>query len=428
MNTVICANTDQLRAVARQMRGTADLILSGSGALAREMDSFAATWSGSARDRGMARWETIHPRYQPDAERLTRFAKEIDALADRLDEAARVFGDGTNPIQAAINGIHSVMDWLKGDSPHEKRKEDKPDNLLDLYRIMHKENDDSKKIKVFEVGENNYVITLDGTDPSDKWTGANSLVNGFLGVGGLDSSYTRQLRETLMRLPPGANVNLFGYSQGGIVAHNTVDDSNFMESLNGRGVHIDSVNSVGSPPPLKHVPGITYREFDAPTGDPVTNLAPTVIHDGFNLRFNPESILAIDAFKLPDGIDIHTKTYADENGTGGDLQSKTLQELVGNTDHWQERPDLAVNREGFMETLAGAVTENSPKEVIDAVRNYTSMLADVPINLTVEGIEFTANVTSKGVDETVELVGDGIDMIQGAGSWAGNSMKNLFNL
>ena len=81
-----------------------------------------------------------------------------------------------------------------------------------------------------------------------------------------------------------------------------------------------------------------------------------------------------------------------------------------------------------METLAGAVTENSPKEVIDAVRNYTSMLADVPINLTVEGIEFTANVTSKGVDETVELVGDGIDMIQGAGSWAGNSMKNLFNL
>lgn len=94
MSAVIRADTDQLRTVARQMREIADLILSSTGAVAREMDSFAATWSGSARERGMARWAEIQPRYQPDAERLSHLARELDALADRLEDAARVFGDG----------------------------------------------------------------------------------------------------------------------------------------------------------------------------------------------------------------------------------------------------------------------------------------------------------------------------------------------
>ncbi len=94
MTSIIRANTDQLRSVARQMRGAADQILADTGASAREMEALAETWSGSARDRGMARWAEIHPRYQPAAEQLNHFASELDGLAARLEEAARVFGDG----------------------------------------------------------------------------------------------------------------------------------------------------------------------------------------------------------------------------------------------------------------------------------------------------------------------------------------------
>ena len=94
MSTIIRADTDQLRAVARQMRTTADEIMSGASAMHQAMGALDATWSGSARDRGMARWGEITPKYPPAVERLIHFANELEALAQRLDDAAAVFGAG----------------------------------------------------------------------------------------------------------------------------------------------------------------------------------------------------------------------------------------------------------------------------------------------------------------------------------------------
>ncbi|NTV64471.1 MAG: WXG100 family type VII secretion target, partial [Oscillochloris sp.] len=67
--SVVRADTDQLRAVARQMRATADQITGGHDGMQQSMSSLDATWSGHARDRGMARWGEIAPKYRPSAVR-----------------------------------------------------------------------------------------------------------------------------------------------------------------------------------------------------------------------------------------------------------------------------------------------------------------------------------------------------------------------
>ncbi|NTW03752.1 MAG: WXG100 family type VII secretion target, partial [Oscillochloris sp.] len=91
---IIRADTDQLCAVARQMRTTADQITGGHDGMRQSMDSLDATWSGHARDRGMARWGEIAPKYRPSADGLVHLANELEALAQRLDDAAAVFGAG----------------------------------------------------------------------------------------------------------------------------------------------------------------------------------------------------------------------------------------------------------------------------------------------------------------------------------------------
>ena len=109
MTSVVRADTDQLRAVARQMRATADQITSGTDGMRQSMDALDATWSGQAHDRGMARWGEITPKYPPAVERLVRFANELEALAQRLDDAAAVFGGGLG-----LGGILSHIDLNSG--------------------------------------------------------------------------------------------------------------------------------------------------------------------------------------------------------------------------------------------------------------------------------------------------------------------------
>ncbi|MEI7644715.1 MAG: CHAP domain-containing protein [Chloroflexales bacterium] len=104
MSTVIRADTDQLRTVARQMRATADQITSGSNGMNQSMQALDATWGGSAHDRGMARWAEITPKYPPAVERLEHFANELEALAQRLDDAAAVFGGGAGASARSILG------------------------------------------------------------------------------------------------------------------------------------------------------------------------------------------------------------------------------------------------------------------------------------------------------------------------------------
>ena len=117
--SMIRADTDQLRAVARQMHATADQITSGTDGMRQSMDALDATWSGQAHDRGMARWGEILPKYPPAVERLVHFANELEALAQRLDDAAAAFGGGGSSITAQISNmmrenIEAAIKLVKG--------------------------------------------------------------------------------------------------------------------------------------------------------------------------------------------------------------------------------------------------------------------------------------------------------------------------
>ncbi|NTW03750.1 MAG: WXG100 family type VII secretion target [Oscillochloris sp.] len=116
--SVVRADTDQLRAVARQMRATADQIMGGHDGMQQSMAALDATWSGHARDRGMARWAEIAPKYRPSTEGLVHLANGLESLAQRLDDAAAVFGAGGSSEPTTINStiqdaIDAIVDTLQ---------------------------------------------------------------------------------------------------------------------------------------------------------------------------------------------------------------------------------------------------------------------------------------------------------------------------
>ncbi|MEI8306452.1 MAG: WXG100 family type VII secretion target [Chloroflexales bacterium] len=288
MSSIIRANTDQLRSVARQMRGAADQILADTGASAREMEALAETWSGSARNRGMARWAEIHPRYQPAAEQLNHFASELDGLAARLEEAARVFGDG------------SLVPWdANGDAV------DAPQDMAALFDQLDPEKSGGNEIQIYQVGPNQFAVLLEGSD--DASGGMNSLTQDAFPAGmGQDTEYAQKVRSMLTDLAkkyPGANIDMVGYSQGGIIAQSVASNDQFFRDT---GLNLNTISTYGTPRPLEHIdPSKYYQDFDAPF-DIVSSASP---------RITPESILTTTLFRIVPiatvvgGVIMHTNGY-----------------------------------------------------------------------------------------------------------------------
>ncbi|PDW01816.1 WXG100 family type VII secretion target [Candidatus Viridilinea mediisalina] len=104
MASIIRADTDQMRNVARQMRNVAEQVTNGSSTMHQSMNTLDAVWSGQARDRGMQAWSQIVVKHNPIAEELIRMAHGLEDLAQRLDEIFATFGGG-----AAIGSVTAFV-------------------------------------------------------------------------------------------------------------------------------------------------------------------------------------------------------------------------------------------------------------------------------------------------------------------------------
>ncbi|WP_129671621.1 WXG100 family type VII secretion target [Candidatus Chloroploca sp. Khr17] len=289
MPGIIRADTDQLRAVANQMRTTAEQISTGTGSMQQSMEMLDMVWSGKARDRGMEAWARIVARYNPEVNTLLHLAKELEALAQRMDEAAAVFGDsGSGSGGGTAGGIGEGQEkpWYE-DKP---KLEQPPQNMGEIFDLLGPDKNNGNEIQIYQVGPNEFAVLLQGSDQSR--TGINSLWTDApeAGFGG-DTEYARKVREMLQELGekhPGAAVNLFGYSLGGIVAQQVASNTSF---FNQNGLNLKTVSTYGAPK-IDTVPeGKTYADFDAP-GDIVSGLPVSV---------TPESVLTTVAFGLKPG-------------------------------------------------------------------------------------------------------------------------------
>ncbi len=301
MPNIIRADTDQLRAVARQMRATADLITNGTNGMRQSMDVLDATWSGQARDRGMARWAEMTPKYPPAVERLVHVANELEALAQRLDDAAAVFGGGGGAGGTGSTGGTDTKEdkhWYAADGAANA-----PDNMAKLFDELGK---DDNEIQIYQVGPNEFAVLLQGSDQS--LVGINSLLLDApqAGLGG-DTEYAQKVRSMLQDLAakyPSAAINMVGYSLGGIISQQVASDRTFFAA---NGLNLKSVSTYGSPK-VGNVPGgKTYANFDAP-GDIVS---------GLPVSLTPESLLTTTAFLMKPletgivGITQHMTGYQD---------------------------------------------------------------------------------------------------------------------
>lgn len=130
-----------------------------------------------------------------------------------------------------------------------------PRNMQELAaRIMDKS---PSPICVYQIGPNEYLVTIQGTDPLNPNASHNwgSAIESALGA---ETGYEREVKKILLNLPEGATVHLAGHSQGGIIAQNIAPDKELIGKVN-----IQSITTFGSPYSTPKVAGITYQRFAA---------------------------------------------------------------------------------------------------------------------------------------------------------------------
>jgi hypothetical protein len=125
-------------------------------------------------------------------------------------------------------------------------------------------------IRVYKVGENEYLLVIQGTNMNDPNVNNNlgsAITTGF----GRPSDFQNQVKLALLALPGGAVVHMAGHSQGGIVAQNLAADKEVKKHF-AKDCGVKSVTTFGSPVSMPNQEGVNdYRRYAA-EGDIVTYL------------------------------------------------------------------------------------------------------------------------------------------------------------
>jgi hypothetical protein len=339
----------------------------------------------------MARWAEIAPRYQPDAERLIHLANELEALAQRLDDAAAVFGDGLTG--APMN----KAPWYEHPDATTA-----PTNMAELFDHLDpwKENDEGYEIQIYQVGPNEFAVLLQGSDGS--FGGINSLINDALPAGlGEDTEYARKVRkmlEDLGRNYPGAQIHFAGYSLGGIVAQQVASNQEFFAK---NGLQLKTVSTYGAPKvgnvSQKHM----YADFDAPLD----------IVSGLPLSRTPEAVLTTTAFLLAPLETSAVGVFSHLNGYQRDW-SPTRQAMIDRkvpfkatqwllVDYYDDKSDSAIQD---VKTTVTATLSSTAQKTIETYNAATDLARDIAR----ETGDFVGGVAR----ETGEYIGDVRDAVQ----------------
>lgn len=231
------ADVEQLRALAKQLAGSADKLEDMSSAL-RSLVGSNTQWRGADAERFRADWNGVSVGVLKN---VVNGLREADAVLRRnADEQDRASGKSA--------GAAELLRRLEND-----QRDDQGDTICDV---------DGVRIEtvVGPDGKSRLIVYLKGQDTTSNRDFARSvgLATGLVGV---DASITRQIEEALAKLPEGkkSEVMLVGLSQGGMDAQNLAAAGRY---------NVTTLMTYGTPIIHADSPGIATAHIRA-EGDPV---------------------------------------------------------------------------------------------------------------------------------------------------------------
>ncbi|RME12302.1 MAG: hypothetical protein D6802_04610 [Ardenticatenia bacterium] len=211
MGNTLHLDPEIVRELEQRMHAVAQKVQEASRLITSRAQSMA--WTGPARDEFM--------QYMYDYEREQARAYEaIENLRQRLIRELNEWLETDNAFASSAQ-----QGTVKGVST--RRPPNAPKNTQGLYKMFVEMGKKKEMLKVVRVNKNEFVILLGGTDP---WN-PKSVVSARDSVYADESGLEKFLKENLpKKIPKGATLHFAGYSQGGYVALDLVNDKWFANS------------------------------------------------------------------------------------------------------------------------------------------------------------------------------------------------------
>lgn len=200
---------------------------------------------------------------QPVLQRFNQVAKEGELLSQRLQKEADEWERVASALGGESKGNVSGVGSSKEHNPPRMIAYDLPNNQGGLFDLVRNASQ-ATPVKIIQIGENEYLVTIAGTDgfsPINNWTHA--LTSGA----GMRGDYEVDVHNFInANIPSGAKIHFAGHSQGGIVANNLADFKDFSDRY-----QIDTITTFGAPVSSRPNPDVNYYRYEA-NGDIVPDL------------------------------------------------------------------------------------------------------------------------------------------------------------
>jgi len=244
-------DTAEATRVAGQCLDKADALLQQMEHLRTSLDSLASSWSGRSYNRISPQFDAVVQQGAQIAEQLRALGEDLQRIATALEIAD---AGGTAALLAPLltKLKERFARWLPSPSPpSDSELPDAPKNAQELFHTLQSM---KEPIGLYKIGDNEYVVLIQGTKTGGGGRNWASAIQEALGI---PTPYERKVREMIRQnIPKGATVHLVGYSQGGYVANEIADNQGILHDY-----HVGSVTTYGSPAARRPTKGVTYHHY-----------------------------------------------------------------------------------------------------------------------------------------------------------------------
>ncbi|OQY90399.1 MAG: hypothetical protein B6D38_03660 [Anaerolineae bacterium UTCFX1] len=306
--TIIHMDPEQVRSVGRQLKQTTDVIFDEIERLPRRVR--AIPWQSPGRDRFVNEVEQLKKQIQVVAQQGLELSQRVQAEVDEWEEVAASFGAVGAGAVAISSGVGTGAESPSTNQPP-KNMQELAKMVQDLY--IRDEKGNYTPIRVIQIGPNEYLMLIAGTQRGQDANNWNSAVRSGLGLPG---DYLKQCKSIALTLPVGAVINFAGHSQGGMMGNQLAADPEVQEHLK-----VKSVTTFGSPVNAKPQDNVVYKRYAA-KGD-VVPLGSNEVLDVLNpLNNRDKEIQDLEQHEIPGDKDL--KKAHDIYGESEALKSEAL--------------------------------------------------------------------------------------------------------
>jgi len=225
-------DTDQGRGMARKMLDThAAINHLTNNAISLSEALIAAGWNAPSAgefDTALHAWANA---IRPILDRLADARRRLMAEIAEWEQTGQTF-EGDPGTAGATTGPTVGPDGVRRDANGRPVDAsgmiilDRNSNMSDLAAAIIQLNDNKTPVRIVQIGPNEYVVLIAGTD---NYAGANNWTNAVSSGNGLPTNFSDEVKRL---------INLAGHSQGGLVALTLADDQSLVDRY-----HINSVTT-----------------------------------------------------------------------------------------------------------------------------------------------------------------------------------------